>query len=317
MPTVLDTRRIPLADRTAAAAAFLEATTDAPSAWSFEDGEQLGHRFISWPLAGGVRIIDVEGSGLRVTRETRHVRASAREQLCLAVQFRGQGRSVHRGVVTLTPPSHLSLVDCTSESDYLWTGLAARRICLVDYATLGLPIEVVRAAVGQLPASPLHDLVRSHLSGLKPGHEDLRASAAGIALAAASVELLRALIATAAEPALASHVHAHDILRTRVADFIERHLSDVKLSAETIAQAHHISVRTLYAVWSVNPVTLREWIIRARLERARRELTISASMPVSTVSRHCGFADVTHFARRFRDAYGMSPNEWRRHCAIR
>lgn len=24
-----------------------------------------------------------------------------------------------------------------------------------------------------------------------------------------------------------------------------------------------------------------------------------------------GFADSTHFSRRFRDAYGMSPREWR------
>jgi hypothetical protein len=81
MPTVLDTRRIPRADRIAAAAAFLEATIKAPSALSFEDDEQLGHRITGWPLAGGAHIIDVEGSGLRMTRQTRHVRASAPERL--------------------------------------------------------------------------------------------------------------------------------------------------------------------------------------------------------------------------------------------
>jgi AraC-like DNA-binding protein len=313
MPTRLDTLRIPRVERIAAAAAFLSAAIDLPSALSFDDGEQLGHRMTGWPLAGGARIIDVEGSGLRVAREKKHVRASAPERLCLSVQFRGEGRSEHRGLVALTPPGHLNLVDCTSESVYLWTGPAARRICVIDYSTLGLPVDVVRAAVGRLTASPLHDLVRSHLRALQPRHEDLRATAAGMALAAGSVELIRALITTAAEPAMAREADVHDILRASVADFIERHHSDAKLNAETIARAHHISVRHLYAVWSVNSVPLREWIIRTRLERARRELATSASTPVSAVSGRCGFADVTHFSRRFRDAYGMSPNEWRRH----
>lgn len=316
MPTILDTRRLPRVDRTAAAVAFLSATYE-PSAWSFDEHEQLGHLFTSWSLAHGARIVDIAGSGLRVTRKTWHVRAVAPERLCLAVQFRGQGRSEHRGVITLTPPGHLNLIDCTSESDYLWTGFATKRLCLVDYATLGLPVEVVREAVGKLPASPLHDLVRSHLSSLQPGHEDVRASSAGVALAAASVDLVRALIVSAAEASLVSEVHAHDILRMRIADFIEQHLSDVKLNAETIARAHHISLRHLYAVWSANPVSLREWIIRARLERARRELMTSPSTPVSAIAGRCGFANVTHFARRFREAYGMPPSEWRRYVAIR
>ena len=234
MPTVLDTRRLPPVDRIAVAAAFLEAT--APCALSFDDDEQLGHCFTGWPLIGGAQIIDVEGSGLRMTRRTQHVRAAAPERLCLGLQFRGRGRSEHRGVVTLTPPGYLNIIDCTSESDYAWTGLATRRVCLVEYATLGMPVDVVRASVGRLPASPLYDLVRSHLSGLRPEHEELRASPAGMRLAISTVELMRALVATAAESDLAREAHAHDILRTRIADFIERHLSDAELSAEAIAR---------------------------------------------------------------------------------
>jgi AraC-like DNA-binding protein len=102
---------------------------------------------------------------------------------------------------------------------------------------------------------------------------------------------------------------------SREADYIERHLFDAELSAQAIARAHHISVRHLYALWSVNPVPLREWIIRARLEQARRQLAADPSLPVATVASRCGFTNVTHFARRFRNAYGIPPSEWQRQFA--
>ncbi len=312
MPAVLDTRHLPGADRMAAAVAFLE-NTDMPSRLTLEAGEHLGHCFGGWSLASGAQVLDIEGSGLQVTRTARHVRAAAPERLCLAVQFRGEGRSEHRGIAAVTPPGHLNLIDSTSESDYHWTGIATRRVFLIEYAVLGLSVDLVRAAVGRLPASPLYDLVSSHLSSLRPDHEELRASVPGNALAAASVELVRALVSTAADPVTARDADAHEVLRLRIVDYITRHLSAVGLSAETIARAHHISVRHLYAVWSASPIPLSEWIIRARLEQARRYLAVSSSVPVATVARHCGFTNLTHFARRFRDAYGMSPSEWQRY----
>jgi AraC-like DNA-binding protein len=311
MPVALDTWQLPRAERVAGASAFL-AATDTPCTLSFDTDEHLGHRFTGWRLAGGAQVVDIFGTGLHVSRTARHVRAAAPERICLAVQLEGTGWSEHRGVATATPAGHLNLIDATSESDYGWTGLSARRVYLLDYAPLGLPADLVRAAVGRLPASPLYDLVRTHLSSIRPDHEELRTSLGGAALAASSVELVRALIATAAAPGRALDAQAHDILRTRVIDYIERHLPDSDLGASRIARAHHISVRHLYAVWSVNPVPLREWIIQARLERARRELASGAALPVATVASRCGFADATHFARRFRDAYGMPASEWQR-----
>jgi AraC-like DNA-binding protein len=314
MPAMLDTRGLPHAERAAAAVAFLE-NTDMPSRLMLEPGEHLGHRFDGWSLVGGAQVLDVEGSGLRVTRTARHVRAAAPERLCLAMQFCGEGRSEHRGIAALTPPGHLNLIDCTSESDYHWTGTATRRVFLVEYTVLGLSVDRVRAAAGRLPVSPLYDLTRSHLRSLRLDHEEFRASAAGTALAVASVELVRALVATAADPDTARDASAHGVLRLRIADYIERHLSDTRLSAETIAAAHHISVRQLYVVWSASPMPLREWIIHSRLEQVRRRLALSSSVPVATVARRYGFTNVSHFARRFREAYGMPPGEWQRHFA--
>lgn len=57
-----------------------------------------------------------------------------------------------------------------------------------------------------------------------------------------------------------------------------------------------------------------QWLIAERLERARAELVSPSGRKrtVAAVARGCGFADPSHFARRFRAAYGLSPREWQR-----
>jgi AraC-like DNA-binding protein len=95
--------------------------------------------------------------------------------------------------------------------------------------------------------------------------------------------------------------------------YIELHLQDADLSAETIADAHHISVRQLYKIWARSAeLSLSAWIIAARLEAARRDLSRPhpQAATIGAVARRWGFSDPTHFSRRFRTAFGVSPRQW-------
>jgi len=58
---------------------------------------------------------------------------------------------------------------------------------------------------------------------------------------------------------------------------------------------------------------LVQWLVSARLAAARRDLARpdAATHSVAAVARRCGFTDSAHFARKFRQRYGMSPREWR------
>ncbi len=103
MPAILDTRQLPRVDRIAAAAAFLE-HTDTPIRLASNAAEQLGRRFSGWQLAAGVQVLDMEGSGLRMTRSARQLRTLARERLCLAAQFRGEDTLEHMGITGVTAP---------------------------------------------------------------------------------------------------------------------------------------------------------------------------------------------------------------------
>jgi AraC-like DNA-binding protein len=181
-----------------------------------------------------------------------------------------------------------------------------------DHTTLALPVDVIRAAVGRLEASPLFDVVRAHL--LRVGRE-LQAIPPGPAramLGNSMAELVRALITTTAQDTPAGRAALAETLRRRIADHLERHFADPDLTPAAIARAHNISLRQLYRVWAAEELSLSEWIVARRLEEARRAL---AAVPVGAttigaVARRCGFADAAHFSRRFRSAYGLSPRQW-------
>jgi AraC-like DNA-binding protein len=102
-------------------------------------------------------------------------------------------------------------------------------------------------------------------------------------------------------------------LSTRIAMYLRQHLGDPDLSPAQVARAHNISVRHLYNLWAGRDVSPGRWIIQERLEAARRELAKPAaqSRTIAAIAHQCGFTDAAHFSRRFRDAYGMSPRDWR------
>ncbi|MFD9395811.1 helix-turn-helix transcriptional regulator [Streptomyces sp. NPDC060000] len=99
----------------------------------------------------------------------------------------------------------------------------------------------------------------------------------------------------------------------RILEYVELHLTDPDLSPETIARAHHISVRYLHKLFRDEGTTVGRWILRRRLEECRRDLMRHGrgSRTIAAVAARWGFLSATHFSRVFRSAYGMSPREWR------
>jgi AraC-like DNA-binding protein len=80
-----------------------------------------------------------------------------------------------------------------------------------------------------------------------------------------------------------------------------------------IAAAHNISVRHLYAVLSKAGISLGDWIRAHRLEECRKDLARpgSRSITIASIARRWGFTDAAHFSRVFKEAYGLTPKEWR------
>ncbi|SPL95978.1 Transcriptional regulator, AraC family [[Actinomadura] parvosata subsp. kistnae] len=103
-------------------------------------------------------------------------------------------------------------------------------------------------------------------------------------------------------------------LTTRIHAFIHDNLSDPRLTPGTIAAAHHISRSYLHKLFRRQGRTVAGYIRERRLERCRRDLAdpLLAAHPIHAIAARWGFTSPAHFSQAFRDAYGLSPRQFRR-----
>jgi AraC-like DNA-binding protein len=204
------------------------------------------------------------------------------------------------------------LSDLTAPYEFSWNDTGGSRAFQIPYARLALPQDVVRRAAPRLRSSALHDLVRDHLVEMAADADRLSADAGASALGAATIELVRALLVSAAGDERLTREVREESLVSRVLAWSRAHLTDTDLAPERIAAVHNVSVRQLYKACAEAGVSLEQWLIAERLELARTELTTPSGRrrPIAATAHACGFQDPSHFARRFRAAFGLSPHEW-------
>lgn len=133
-------------------------------------------------------------------------------------------------------------------------------------------------------------------------------------LASVTLDLLASVIAHCLDTEEALSPEARRIaLRARISAFVEQHLADPVLAPQTIADAHHISLRHLQQLLAEDDTSPAAWIRHRRLERCRLDLANPRlyARPIQVISARWGFTDPAHFSRLFRITYGMSPRDYR------
>lgn len=266
-------------------------------------------------VAGPLNFSSARSSTNGLRRTGRLARVDHDPQIFVAIQAAGttvveQGANqaeLHRGdmvVYDSTRPYTITNVDQT-ELHYFQVPRSA--LALPQHAldqVLGTRIGTDNNALAPVVAPFLSSLGSSGLLD-QPGAAEL--------VAEPSIQLLRALIAThLADPALA-RAPLESSLTLRVQQYIRTHLAERDLNADRIAAAHHVSVRHLYATMARAGISLHRTIQHQRLEACRRDLRdpACAHLAAATVGARWGFVDPSHFGRVFRNAYGLTPNEWR------
>jgi len=125
-------------------------------------------------------------------------------------------------------------------------------------------------------------------------------------------EQIAALLALAAGPD--AHVpKGSEKLLYRIRRTIRDRCHEIGLTPGAVADENGISKRYLHYLFSHVDSTFGNELLRVRLDCAHRLLsdTRFAALAVSEVAARCGFVDPSHFARRFRKAYGAGPTEFR------
>jgi AraC-like DNA-binding protein len=309
MALLLDTRDVdPRARRDAVHDAYAAAGVPRQVDLTSQEAEDAT-RIEGWTF-GSAKLFCPESPGIRVIRDSPSGRLDPMIALC--VQNHGTGRSTEADRMEVLLPGDLLMVGPTARNEFLVSG--ATIALEVPFEEIGITVEMARKASGQLPASPLFPLVSHHLLALRADAELLASSVAAREVGAATAQLVKALIVSAALDERSSRSALADALAPRIFAYVRQHLTERDLTPVTIARAHNISVRYLYKICDAAGVKLVERIIEERLEGARRDLTSpnQTKGTIALISRRWGFKDPSHFSSRFRHAYGISPRELQR-----
>ena len=93
--------------------------------------------------------------------------------------------------------------------------------------------------------------------------------------------------------------------------YIQTHFAE-PLSVPQIAASSSISVtECLRCFREIMNTTPNQYLRQYRVQRAA-ELLTTTCLPTGAVASQCGYADASYFARCFREAYGLSPADYRR-----
>jgi len=94
-------------------------------------------------------------------------------------------------------------------------------------------------------------------------------------------------------------------------DYVDTHLDEV-LTVERLAEVAHFSPYHFHRIFrSMTGQTIGAFVARVRIERAANLLAARPNLSVTDIALRTGFASPSSFSRAFREAYDMSPTEWR------
>ncbi|MEU0387737.1 helix-turn-helix domain-containing protein [Streptomyces chartreusis] len=309
---LLDTAELPADERVEAFRAAL-LSSSVPSRVSMEESEErVFARMERWHF-GDLMLFTSSSSGWAVTRSPRYLRLEGPPMVSLSLQVHGTGRFGQSGRQDLVEPGELMLNDLTIPYEFAWSGSGGARALQVPYDLLAVPPHIVRRGAERLRASPLYDMVRAHIARLHADADTLAGDPGAAALGTATVELVRALLTSAAGVDAHPRPDPAESLLQHVLAYARTHLTEPDLTAARVAHAHNISVRALYRLCARAGLSLEQWIIEQRLEGARAALVspVGRTRTVASVARAWGFTDPSHFTRRFKAAYGVTPRQWR------
>lgn len=306
----IDTHQLASVDRFEVVHDALRTASNASTVEVLKDG--LAARISVTPL-GSTAVFSTDSTSMLLARDARVSRDAPDDVIAIGVQTRGTGRHDVYGQQRLVGYGELIVTDITRPYEWSWEGRAAACSLQVPRAVTGLSVDQVRQAALNLRSTPLTRLFGRHLASVAADAEALAAHPYAATVADVSLDLARAVLVEAATAASGERAATDATLPAQVEAYVRQHVRDPDLGPASIAAGLAVSRRHLYRVCSRAGISIEQCIISRRLAMARSELASPDrdGRSVADIALAVGFRDVDHFRRRFRQAFGLPPRDFR------
>lgn len=270
------------------------------------DGKLATHNF------GTIGLVRIKAQPSRVRRWQSGVPPKRSGSVFLHLQVGGTGVNIQSGRETIINPGCAALCDPDR-------GYGVDFVTPYELFVLDLPLSSIALA------HPAFDLERAAGQAIDPSRSELLISfmrtawsqLASLATDAdwrdcidrVGLDLALHAIGQSMEPCAPG---APFELRRLVLDYVRDHLFDPELRTSSIAQALHISSRSVQLVFERLSTTASAFILEQRLCRAAERLrTERGRVSITQVAYDCGFSDSAYFSRCFSKSHRVSPRDFR------
>jgi AraC family transcriptional regulator, positive regulator of tynA and feaB len=282
---------------------FLELDVDSPDRGAFRA------RLDAVPFGSGSLYL-VQANTQYVRRTPRNI-ASGTGDWTILMQIReGQQRFRQHGRECELGPGDCTIVDCAEPYELDCNGTTRSLVMRFprEWLATWLPSPAAAAARAFGPGAGWGGALSAAMAGLENCVEtDLQLPPGTVA------DQLAGLVALAAGPE-AQAARPQDRRYQQLRNALRERCLEADLSPTQFATSQGISRRYLYLLFARAGTTFGEELMRLRLDAAHRLLSDRRcdALTVLEVASRCGFAEPSHFARRFRGAYGLGPLEFRK-----
>jgi len=261
----------------------------------------------------GVSTFECDACG--VDRSARDIARADSDDILLCLQLSGKGHFHQDGRQGANENGSFLLIDTRRPFSIIFP----ERVRSITFKIARQGLEARLGNVAGLtaraitPVGPVAGLASGFLSMLSE-----RLDAIDGAAASKLVEQALDLVALAASVELGQTGTRVSSVRStalfRLKSVIEAHLCEPSLRPAVAAARAGISVRYANALLSREGSSVERYVLNRRLERCREALedTTQAYRMIGEIAFSWGFSDLSHFARRFRAAYGLTPRDYRR-----
>ena len=266
---------------------------------------------------GVLRLFLIEGPAHRISRASQRLTLPTDDLYKLVLQLRGRAEIIQNDRSFQLHPGDWSLYD--PRVPYT---IANHEPCSL------LVAQVPRQQLKGFKVPNLHTCEASTSSQaglyavlgsfLKSLSEQLPMLSNGVAqpISETVLGLLASTLANYQDEGVA-HATQPSVLKARVKQYVQTHLSESDLTIDRIALDMRCSKRYLHRVFEDDDWSLDRYIWLARLERCRAALSQSGAhrKSISEIAFAWGFNSSAHFCRLFKTHFQVSPGEFQRHAA--
>lgn len=295
------------------------APRDRFEAWENRDWPAIGRLFESRPTAafhnrsdrfalGGttVHVSDIAGQVYR--RDTRQARIDGLDALLIPITITGAQRGDAAGTSVRASGGSITLVDLAQAEAHQST--ESRTVMLsLPRAAVERDGVSVRGLHGRVIGAGTAELLITHLQRV---HERLPhlTVADGRRLEQITRDLLMVTLSLGATGAAIEPRARDTAKRTAARGIIEAELEFGGLSVDHLCRRLRLSRAALYRLFEADG-GVQTYIRSRRLARVRELIARDPASAISPLAERLGFADAAHLSRLFRQAFDVSPSDFR------